>query len=206
MGLVAKDTGTTYEPPPAGNHVARCVSLIDIGMQPNEYQGVSKPRLEVIIGWELPNEMMDAEDGQQPQPYRISRFITNTLCDMGNLRPLLESWRGKAFTNAELEGFDLTNIVGKPCMVNVVHKQKVKGGIRAEVTGVTPIPKGLKCPPQVHPTIIFDCDNIDREVYDGFSDGMKKIVDRRIIDAGGGEDNPGGYATEIPKDDDIPFD
>ena len=39
-------------------------------------------------------------------------------------------------------GFDLVNILGKPCMVTVAHNEKGK----AKVIGVSGLPKGVTCP------------------------------------------------------------
>jgi hypothetical protein len=36
---------------------------------------------------------------------------TVSLASNGNLKPLLESWRGKKFTKEELVGFDLKTIL-----------------------------------------------------------------------------------------------
>lgn len=175
MGLIAKDSPNTYTPAPAGNHVAVCVSLIDIGMQHGEYQGKETHREQIIIGWELSDEMMPAEPGQQPEPFTVSEFFTNSLSEKSKLRPMLESWRGRPFTEDELAGFDLSTIVGKPCMVNVVHEQK-KNGVRAKVSGVTPLPKSMPKPRQIRPATIFDCDNPDMEVFNGFSEKMQALI------------------------------
>lgn len=223
MGLIAKDSGGNFEPAPAGNHIARCYSLIDIGMQHGEYQGKPTAREQIIIGWELPEEIMPHEDGQQGDPFTVSEFFTNTLSEKGKLRPILESWRGRAFTDAELDGFDLTTIVGVPCMVNVVHKPKSGGGVRATVTSVTPLPKSMKCPPAMRPKVIFDCDNPDMELFNSFGDGMKKLIERsdnwrafqarrgrsgRQQDVGSGSDAEAyGAVDDVPWDDpdDLPF-
>ena len=58
MGRYASDTGEMFEQAPAGNHVARCIALIDLGTQHDEYQGRSRLRNQVLIRWELSNELM----------------------------------------------------------------------------------------------------------------------------------------------------
>ena len=50
MGLIARDSGGgDYKPAPAGNHIARCVQVIDLGTQVVEYQGESKQQHKVGI-------------------------------------------------------------------------------------------------------------------------------------------------------------
>ena len=51
--------GGDFEQPPVGTTVARCVKIIDIGTQKGEYQGKATSKRQCIIGWELPNELMD---------------------------------------------------------------------------------------------------------------------------------------------------
>lgn len=224
MSLIAKDKPGNFTPAPAGNHVAVCISLIDIGMQHGEYQGKETHREQVIIGWELSEELMPAQDGQQQEPFTVSEFFTNSLSEKSKLRPMLESWRGRPFTDTELEGFDLTTIVGKPCMVNVVHEQK-KDGVRAKVSSVTPLPKSMPKPRQIRPSLIFDCDNPDAEIFNGFSEKMKALIQKSDnwksflargrgtnrqpgLEEGAEESDGAGVEglTEIPQDDDIPFD
>jgi hypothetical protein len=56
----------------------------------------------------------------------VSKFYTLSLSDKANLRKDLESWRGKQFTDAELEGFELKNLVGANCYLNLVETDKGK--------------------------------------------------------------------------------
>lgn len=210
MGLVAKNQGGTFTPAPAGTHVARCVKIIDIGMQHGEYQGKATARHQVVLYWELPEEMMETEDGERP--FIASEFYTNSLNEKAKLRHHLEAWRGKPFTAAELDGFDLHNILGAPCMLTVIHEPKADGSVRAKVSGVTALPKSLKdkMPPQVNKSVAFDCDDPDLEVFKSLGDGMQAIIKKsdnwKAWEARGGRPpmgNPGEY--DIPEDDSIPF-
>lgn len=171
--LAKKEGGTEFELAPAGNHVARCYSIIDLGYQDSEWQGVHKSVRKIRIAWELPLELMD--DGQ---PFMVSRTYTVSLGDKANLRHDLESWRGRPFTEAELNGFEVYSILGVPCMVNVVHNPSRDGSrTYANVAGVTPLPKGIECPPQINRTVSFDLDKFDQATYDALPEwARKKIV------------------------------
>lgn len=152
---------------PVGTHVARCIKVIDIGTQKGEYLGAVNFKRQCIISFELPNELMD--DGK---PFIVSRFYTASLSERSNLRHHLELWRGRAFTKEELLGFDSSNILGKPCMLTIMHSDKGK----ARIEGITSLPKGTQCPPQVNKSLIFSLDEFSPEIYESLSDGLRKMI------------------------------
>ena len=167
MGRYASDTGEMFEQAPTGNHVARCIALIDLGTQHGEYQGRPNTRNQVLIRWELSNELMT-----DSKPFSVSRFYTNSLSEKANLRKDLESWRGRAFTADELERFDLQTILGKPCMLNVVQNDKG----RAVVSSIATIPKGMSAPDCINAPFAFWIDEWDDKVFESIPDGLKKII------------------------------
>lgn len=166
MGRYAKDSSDNFQQAPTGAHVARCVKIIDIGTQHGSYEGKATVRNQVIVGWELPNEQMD--DGN---PFVVSRFYTNSLNEKAALRADLEAWRGRAFTEEELNGFDLMNILGKPCQLSIVDKDG-----KSRISGVMAMPKGMQCPPQINQSMSFWLDEWNQSVYDSLSDGFKKLI------------------------------
>ncbi len=171
MGRFAQDNGGgDFKQPPAGNHVARCIKIIDIGTHHGEYQGVPNVRNQVIVQWELPNETMDF-DGKV-MPLVISKFYTNSLSEKANLRKDLESWRARTFTAEELAKFDLMKILGAPCMLSVVIKEDGK----AKVTTVAAMPKGFTCPPAVNPLDSFWLDEWDGAKFEALSKGFQKMI------------------------------
>lgn len=220
MGLVVTSNGGgSFTPPPAGTHIARCVSIIDIGMQHGEYQGKPTAREQCIVGFELPEEMMEATEDRDARPFMASEFYTKSLNEKAKLRHHLESWRGRAFTDDELAGFDLRNILDKPCQLTIIHERKQNGDIRAKITGITPLHKSMQCPARVGDLVFFDIDDPDMDLFNGFGDGMKALIQKsenwKALQARNGRGvggrsqpaahEPGGY-DEIPEDSDIPFD
>lgn len=204
-----KDSGGGFEDAPVGTHIARCIKLIDIGTQQNEYQGkVSYPR-QVIIAWELSNELMTNPE-HEGKPFMVSRFYTASLNEKSNLRKDLINWRGCDFTTEELGGFSPKSILGATCMLSLTKNEK--GNIK--VSGVMALPKGTQVPPQVNKSTYFSLDfgQYDDALFESFSDGMKKIIQRSP--EWQNIKNPAGHKSEIPTDaassfdnfeDDIPF-
>lgn len=151
MSLLAKQNGDgkEFERCPEGNHVAICYMVCDLGMHESSYQGKTKLKRKVRIAFELPNELM--EDGK---PFSVSGEYTLSLDKKSNLRPILESWRGKQFSEDELKGFDLFNVLGHGCMVNVVHSN-ANEKTYVNVASVARLPKGMTTDLPVNKIIKF---------------------------------------------------
>jgi hypothetical protein len=146
MGLISKDSGGggNFEPLPMGTHIARCVSVVDLGTQ----ESVHGPKEKVYLGFEVAAVRVEWEkDGQQHEgPALIGSTYNNTINERAILGQHLVSWRGKAFTEEERQGFDLFTVVGAPCLISVTHN--IKGGITyANINGIMRLPKGMTCPP-----------------------------------------------------------
>ena len=147
MGLIAKDKGgMDIEPVPAGMHHSICYGVVDLGTQPAF--GKFPARRKVVILFELPDVRIELPDKQDPKkklnlPRAISLKETLTLASKGNLRPKLESWRGRPFTEHELEGFDLKNVIGANTLLNVVHAHKDQKTY-ANIASLNPLAPGMK--------------------------------------------------------------
>ena len=77
------------------------------------------------------------------KPFLIKRDYRASLHEKAGLRKDLEAWRGRPFTPTELLGFDLENVVGVPCTLNVIQKAGSKGGIFSNIAGIMPLAKGM---------------------------------------------------------------
>jgi hypothetical protein len=91
----------------------------------------------------------------------------------------LESWRGKPFSAEEQRRFELKNILDQWCMINVQHKPRQKGGVFANIIGVTPVPRVVKqsgLPKGFNPCAIFVVSNPDMELFETFSDYLKQTI------------------------------
>lgn len=184
--MFLEDTGggVDFEPAPAGTHIARCVRVIDLGTHENNYFGQISMKHELFVMWELPHEMKTytikgkdgAPDKEVTEPFTVSKFYTASLSEKSHTRRDLETWRGRAFTEQELQGFDVKNILGAPCMLNVIHKQNQAGTkVNARAQTVNQMPKGLECPPAVHELIYFSLhpDRFDAAALAKLSDGLQ---------------------------------
>ena len=181
-GIIAKKA-PPRELIPAGNYLARCYSMILLGTIEEEFKGKKKKQTKVRITFELPNEMVKAfKEGEDDRPAAIGAEYTLSLSPKANMRKMLDSWRGKAFTEKEADGFDITKLLGKACMVNIIHKPGAVGGKNEgkffeEIASVTPIPKGIACPEQVNETQLFNFgDKFDAEFVEKLPDFIKNKI------------------------------
>lgn len=159
--------GKTYQLAPEGNHRAVCIGVYDLGTHDGGQYG---PKRKIRIVWELVDEEMG--DGR---PFIVGRDFTMSLGDRSRLKPILESWRGRAFTPEELKRFDVANLLGKSCLVNVVH-QKPADRVYANVNTVSQLPKGMSKAEPRNPLIQFSIDECDGEFPEGLPDWIKDKV------------------------------
>ena len=173
MAINATNEGTNYEPIPAGNYVARCYQMIQIGTVNENIMGEIKTMNKVRISWELPTELKVFKEEKGEQPCSISKEFTLSLHEKANLRKFLAGWRGKDFTEEQAKSFDITVLVGKECMLNIIHRTSKQGKTFAEISSISTLPKGLKCPPQINPSFILSYDNFDEEKFNSLPDFIK---------------------------------
>lgn len=162
MSLVAKQSGGgSIAPIEAGTHPAVCVSLIDIGEQFNET--FKKSSRKVVIQWEITDEQITVEGKQVNRT--MSQTYTMSLNERSALYRDLISWRGKPFTKDELDGFELTKILGIPCLITVTHQER-NGSTYANISGIAKAMKGMNIE-RTLPLFTFDLDSDPLEKMEG---------------------------------------
>jgi len=210
MTLTVKEEGGNFVQCPAGNHLAICYGVIDLGTQHQDaftWEGTpiaASDKPQILIMWECPTELVDIEG--EMKPAGISKFYNAFFTERASLRIHLEAWRGRPFSAEELAGFDIGKLLGKPCMVNVVHTDKGK----AKVAGIAAMPKGLVVPEQTNESIMLDMENYDQAAFDKISEGIQNIIKKSPEWQAMNQPAQGFRQTENPEpagfaDDDIPF-
>ena len=165
--MIIRDTSSAdFEQPEAGTHPAICFKIVDLGTQTGRWEGEQIVRRQVIISWEIEEKMKDGK------PFSVSHFYTASLHEKANLRRDLESWRGKKFTDDELKGFNIKNLLGKSCLVSIIKNEKGK----TKLSTVSQMPKSMAPIQQVNPSVHFSFDEFDQSVFDNLTNGYKKII------------------------------
>lgn len=125
-----------FTPAPEGLWPGVCVDVVDKGIVKS---ALYKPRHMIQIRWVVDAEP-PLEDGR---PHICARMFGYTLAGENNkLRPFLEAWRGKAFTEEELDAFDPEKLLGVCGQVQIIHNKK-NGNTYSNVQAVVPFPRGL---------------------------------------------------------------
>lgn len=175
-------TATTNSAPkeliPAGNYIARCYQMIQIGHVKEIILGEVKTLNKVRIGWELPTETKVFNNEKGEQPFVISEEYTLSMHEKANLRKMLASWRGKDFSIEESASFDITKLLGVPCMVNIIHKPAKSDPSRMyqKIGSVSPLAKGVTCPVQSNPTSVLQFDDFDYAFFESLPDFIKDKI------------------------------
>lgn len=178
MSLFAKETMERTPPLEEGVYEAVCTGLIDLGRQYSKQ--FDKYNDQVRLVWDVLGETVKFGDKEVPR--QVFADLTVSLDEKSNLRKLLQSWRGKAFTSEELKGFDLRNVLGVGGQVQIIHKPTDRGTY-GKVNTVIPLPKGKKAP-QLS-TTVFDMN--DESTYPVF-DTLPHYLQARIAEAEGFDD------------------
>ena len=211
--IIAKQTssGSDFKLPPAGSFVARLYRIIDIGTQTTEWMGKRKMQRKIIAMFELHGEDNDGQPLQtaEGKPLIVSKRYTLSLDEKATLRKDLEAWRGKAFTQEELDGFNLEVLLGKCCMVNVTHST-YDGKEYANIANISQVPAALKKlgePVGVNELMIFTLDPFDQDKFNKLSEGMQSVIKKSAEYRNTFEPNAPAVSSAPSEliDDDIPF-
>lgn len=178
MSLTVKEKGGNggFAPVEAGTYPARCVGVIDLGIQHNAFN--NKDQEKVMLMFELPTERITV-DGED-KPRWLSARYTASLNEKATLRKTLDAWRGKPFTPDDLLGFDLTSVINAPCMLTVTNTEK-NGNTYANISGVSKIMKGMEVPALENEPIIFDMEAENaEEVKSKLPEWVQKIIEESV--------------------------
>lgn len=200
-----------------GNYQGVCYSYIDLGTHHVDFNYEGKHIVgdyhKVMITWEIPSERIEiTKDGEVLNlPRVISKEYNLTLGKKANLRKDLESWRGKDFTEKELEGWKLDGILGANAMINIIHNEKGY----ANIAVIAPLIKGMPKKDVENPMVGFSIkndgfENIPESIPQWIQDKIQKSLEWENYSGDTPKTNEPGPNTEdgdpgFGGDDDIPF-
>ena len=199
MSIVAKggEKSSSFPSVSVGVHKARCIKVIDLGTQKNEFEGNITWKRQVLVIWETPDQTNETSE-----PLTISRFYTLSLHEKSNLGIDLTSWRGRPFSETEKKGFDISKLIGHTCLLNVIQGNK-----RTQIGSIMPLPKGDKIAEQYHTSVLFDLEEFQKgkkETFNQLSEGIRNIIlsSKELEGLEVGDDNNG--STTVGQDP-VPF-
>jgi len=198
MKWTQSDSGHEFKEISAGAYPAICYRIIDLGTQETSFQGKTKFAHKVLFMFET-NELM--QDGR---PYVMPIRFTVSFHEKANLRHFLSGWRGRDFTEEELQGFDPRNLLDKSCLLTIIEKAG-----KTYIQSASRLPKGLEAPKRQNELLFLSLDEFDQAVFDKLSpklqETIKKSPEYRQAISGGDkipESNTGSFEDF---EDDFPF-
>jgi hypothetical protein len=203
MATYASDSGggKDFDPVPEGSHLAVCDMFVDLGLQDTNFGTKHK----IYLRWQIPSLRMTwtKDDVEHEGPMAIGSKFTLSLHEKATLRQILQSWRGKAFTPEELKKFDVTTILGKPCLITVTHSPKDGGGVYANVGAVAKLPAGIPAPTLEGEPLIYDADNLD--TFDKLRPWLQDLITSQKRENDPPEQRAEPQPAYADLDDDVPF-
>ena len=156
MSMVASDNGGIEFPKLEGGvYTSISSAMVDLGLQKSEKFKTTQRKFMLI--WTIQGE--EVEINGEKQARQISKEYSFSLNEKSTLRKDLQSWRGKVFTDEELRGFNLLNVLNVACQLQIILEEK-NGKQYNNIAGIMSLPKGTKISP-LDDVYYFDIENIE---------------------------------------------
>ena len=167
--MSTEDTGLQRVNPKAGLTQAVLTGLIDLGTQEETFDGITKKVKKVALEWKLPTQHHIFDEAEGPQPLMLFRDVTASLHPKATLTNIVTGMLG---TSLPAE-FDLRDLLGVNCMVNVALVEK-NGKTYANAASFSPLMDGIE--KVDYPTRSLDLDNFDEEVFSSLPEWKQEII------------------------------
>jgi hypothetical protein len=159
---VNSSTGGTRQIAPEGAYPARLIQIIDKGTTLDEKWGSKKRKVQFVF--ELPTETAIFKEENGEQPFIVKTIFNLNMGEKSSMRKFIESWAGKKMTDKQAGEFEIFTLLGKSALVNIAHNGK-EDKTYANIMSVSPMPKGMQCPPAYNELLAYDSTEHDGEVF-----------------------------------------
>lgn len=156
---------------PVGTNMARCIGLVHIGTITESYPGKEPMQMNKIrLTFEFPAEMHVFKEGEEAKPLVLSGEYNLSMFKKSKLRPIVEGIIGTTLEDQEADGFNIEEVVGKSCLVNVKMNKK---GTYPEIASTSPLMKGQIAPRPINKSKILTYEKWDQTYFDSLPDFIK---------------------------------
>lgn len=166
MAITAtKSAGADFTPIEEGSYVARIYQIIHVGTVAG-YQGALQNKVRLTFEFPTELKVFKEENGEQPQV--LSNEYTLSFHEKATLTKVINACDPKALKVGEdgmIDEYDIEKLLGKACLVTVVHKAGKEGKVYANIGNCTVLPKGMTCPPAINEPKVLNYDNFDKEYF-----------------------------------------
>ena len=165
-----------------GIYHGTCYSIIDLGESDQEYKGVVSKKKRIHLGFEI-TEAVDpstnivmTEDGR---PFGAFKTYTASTSELSTLRKHVESWRGKSYTDEEVNSFDITQMIGCTVKIEIglTKKSDFGEGGNPKIVALREPRDGIKKVETHNDIVLFDIDDYCDEFTGNSSPKSKAMCD-----------------------------
>ena len=186
MSLTVKSSGGGEDFPKLqpGKYEGTCFRIVDLGTREKEFKGEVNKKKEIRLDFEITKAVDPADNEitmQDGRSFGVSKTYTASLFEAANLRKDLENWRDKTFTQEELDGFDVSKLVGMTARIEIGHTaaDPARGfaGGNPKILKLSRPDGGVQKVATENPQVIFDLDDYCDEFNGNMNDKSKAMVD-----------------------------
>ena len=123
---ITQGEGKDYKPCPEGLFQAVCVDVVDLGIRESKFGKKHKLALvwQVLATDDDGNPVL-REDGKR---HEVQAWYTASSHKKAALTKDLQVWRGQPFTPEEAKKFDVENVIGANCQLQIIHSAPNEDG------------------------------------------------------------------------------
>ena len=141
---------TEFEKHPAKTVATVCTKVLDMGTHFNEIK--QKQEHKIRIDFES-TELMTTGD-YAGKPFLLINNFNFSMYQNSRLCQFIEAWLGRKFVDQkEADNFDLSTLLGKTALCNVIHSDDGKW---VNIGSIMPVPESMPAPAPVGELLIFD--------------------------------------------------
>ena len=165
--------GLTVTLPESGTYVARLFGIYAIGNQPNQFFGkedssgkISTKEFKdsIVLDFELPTELAEFWKGEGEKPFTAAIEYAKVVSDKSGLFKAMQGWNPTKFKTVEdAKSFDLFQLLGKACTLNIEKATSKKGNDFLKIKSISPVMKGITVPPAILPELTLNALNYTEE-------------------------------------------
>ena len=139
--FIPTSNDSEFETPPPGWVPARIIDVIDLGPMRTFYNGQEKikDKFQLVFATK--------HIGQNGLPLFVWQKYTLSLHVNSMFRQHLKNWKGRDITDEERAAFNIENLYGKGCLINIIHNTGNEGSIYANVGAISQLRPGEEAPP-----------------------------------------------------------
>ena len=184
MSLTVKATGSgeDFQKLQPGRYEGTCFRIVDLGTRDKDFKGQVSKKEEIRLDFEI-TKAIDPVDNQvtmeDDRPFGVGKTYTASLFEMANLRKDLENWKDAVFSQAELDGFNVGDLIGMNARIEIGHTapDPVRGfsGGNPKILKLSRPDGGMQETPTINPKVIFDLEDYCNN-FNGKADEQSKAM------------------------------